>query len=243
MQRFADAARVAGVVANPLSRGLVRPIGDEARRELFGDAFVPSPKLEWTHGITIGARPAEIWPWLVQMGCERGGWYSYDGLDNGGVASADRIVRDLQHVRVGHVFPWRPRSDDGFVVRAVEPERVLVLGVPGSSATWALVLEPIDDTTTRLITRVRATYDRLLLGLALKAFWHPIHYAMQRRQLLNVKRRAEALSTSRTPYGADAHPDSPASAPVGQEGLPSRRGAVQPSPPARAVGSRSRSGT
>jgi proline iminopeptidase len=57
----------------------------------------------WTHGITIRARPPEIWPWLVQMGCRRGGWYGYDGLDNGGAPSAGRIVPELQRVDVGDI--------------------------------------------------------------------------------------------------------------------------------------------
>ena len=93
VKRLADAIRLAGVmVTGVLSRRTVRPRGDEARRPLPGDELVASAKIRWTHGITIRARPGEIWPWLRQMGCRRGGWYSYDGLDNGGVASADRMV-------------------------------------------------------------------------------------------------------------------------------------------------------
>ena len=54
--------------------------------------------------MTIRARRTDIWPWFVQMGWRRGGWYSYDGLDNGGVPSATRIVPELQRVEVGDVF-------------------------------------------------------------------------------------------------------------------------------------------
>jgi len=132
-------------------------------------------------------------PWLIQMGCRRAGWYSYDGLDNGGVPSADRIVPELQQVEVGDIFPWTPTAEDGFVVRAVEPERALVLGDQAGSFTWALVLEPIDEASTRFLTRARAEYERFAVGLTLGLLWRPIHFGMQRRQLLNLKRRAEAV--------------------------------------------------
>ena len=175
-----------------VSRRPVRPLGDEARRPLPGDELVPSAKVQWTHGITIRARPPEIWPWLVQTGCRRAGWYSYDGLDNGGVPSADRIVPELQRVEVGDIFPWTPVAEDGFVVRAVEPERALVLGDDAGSVTWTFALEPIDEASTRLITRARGDYERVAVGLMLGLVWRPIHFGMQRRQLLNLKRRVEA---------------------------------------------------
>jgi hypothetical protein len=188
-----DAIRLAGVVvAGVLSRRPVRPLGDEARRPLPGDELVPGARVRWTHGITIHARPTEIWPWLVQMGCRRAGWYSYDGLDNGGVASADRILPELQRVEVGDIFPWTPTADDGFFVRAVEPERALVLGGDAVPVSWALVLEPIDEMSTRLVTRGRGAFERFAVGLLLGLVWRPIHFGMQRRQLLNLKRRVEA---------------------------------------------------
>lgn len=188
-----DAIRLAAVViTGVLSRRPVRPLGDEARRPLPGDDLVPGAKLQWTHGITIRARPAETWPWLMQMGCRRAGWYSYDGLDNGGVPSADRIVPELQRAEVGDIFPMTPTADDAFVVRAVDPERALVLGDAAGSATWALVLEPIDGSGTRLVTRVTGRFERVAVGLLFRLLWRPIHFGMQRRQLLNLKRLVEA---------------------------------------------------
>ena len=186
------------MVTGVVSRHPVRPLGDEARRPLPGDELVPSAKIQWTHGISIRARPTEIWPWLVQMGCRRAGWYSYDGLDNGGVRSADRIVPELQRVEVGDIFPWTPSANDGFVVRAVEPERALVLGGDGVPVSWTLVLEPIDKTSTRLLTRVRGSYERFAVGLMLGLAWRPIHFGMQRRQLRNLKRRVEAEGRNRS---------------------------------------------
>ena len=119
-----------------------------------GDELVADPKLRWNVATTIDARPAEIWPWLVQMGCRRAGWYSYDGLDNGGVRSADRIIAELQEVQVGDVFPMRPQDSDTYVVRRIEPERALVIGDAAGGMSWAFVLEGVDEHATRLITRV-----------------------------------------------------------------------------------------
>jgi hypothetical protein len=193
VERIRDAARLGVVVLTGIvARRPVRRLGDEARRPLPGDELVPDAKLRWTHGVTIRAGPADVWPWLVQMGCRRAGWYSYDGLDNGGSPSAERIVPELQRAAVGDVFPMTPTAEDGFVVRAIDPGRALVLGDPTGSATWAFTLVPIDERTTRLVTRVRAGFDRFLLGLLFAILWRPIHFGMQRRQLLNVKRLVEA---------------------------------------------------
>jgi hypothetical protein len=193
--RIRDALRLLGVLITAVvSRRPVRPRGDEATRSLPGDELVADAKVRWNHAITIHARPADIWPWLVQMGCRRAGWYSYDGLDNGGVRSAERIIPELQQVQVGDIFPMRPTDKDTFVVRLVEPERALVLGDAAGGMAWELVLEPVDEDSTRVIARIRATYDNPALGLFLKVVWHPTHFAMERRQLLNLKRRVEAAA-------------------------------------------------
>jgi hypothetical protein len=193
--RIRDALRFLGVLVTAVVSGRpVRPRGDEATRSLPGDALVADPKVRWNHAITIRARPADIWPWLVRMGCRRGGWYSYDGLDNGGVRSAERIVPEFQPVRVGDVFPMTPKVEDTFVVRLVEPERALVLGDAAGGMAWEFVLEPVDENTTRVIARIRATYDNPAFGTFLKVFWHPTHFAMERRQLLNLRRRVEAAA-------------------------------------------------
>jgi PPOX class probable F420-dependent enzyme len=195
LERIRDGLRlVAAVGTAVVSRRPVRPAVGEAERSLPGDELVADAKIGWTHAITIGARPAAIWPWLVQMGCRRAGWYSYDGLDNAGVPSADRILPQFQQVQVGDILPMTPTAEDRFVVRAVEPQRALVLGDAAGSMSWAFVLEPVGATGTRLITRSRGAYDRLALGLLLKVVWHPVHFGMQRRQLLNLKRLVEAAT-------------------------------------------------
>ncbi len=194
MARIRDALRLGAVIlAGIATRRSVRPLGDEARRRLPGDDLLSDANGRWTHGITIRSRPAEIWPWLAQMGCRRAGWYSYDGLDNGGEPSAQRVIPELQRIELGDIFPWTPRDDDGFVVRMIEPERALVLGGDAGTSyrvTWAFVLEPVDETSTRLITRASGEFERRGVGALLGLIWRPIDFGMQRRQLLNLRRRA-----------------------------------------------------
>src|SRR5215208_795449 len=154
---------------------LCRASDNERRCRLQGDELVPHPKWTITHAITINTPPEAVWPWVVQMGSGRAGWYAYGHIHNGGVPSARRIVPELQHVAVGDVMPWLPGARDGFIVKEVVPERILVLVVPlqpakaGSSvptalrASWALVLEPVDQNRTRFIARSRMSEDWLAL--------------------------------------------------------------------------------
>jgi hypothetical protein len=97
---------------------------DEGMSPLPGDDLVPDAPLVETRGITIDAPPAAVWPWLVQMGYGRGGWYSYDKMDND-AASADRILPEFQVLSVGDVMPTWPGG--GFQVAALDPGRSLVL--------------------------------------------------------------------------------------------------------------------
>ena len=195
--RVSDAIRLFGVVIAGVWTGRpIHPLFGETARSFSGDDLVPHAKLVWQHGITIDAPPSKIWPWLIQMGCRRGGWYSYDGLDNGGLPSAERIVPVLQHVQADEIFPMSPTQHDTFVVRMVEPERALVLGDAAGGMSWAFVLEPLDQERTRLVSRVRATYDNPALALLFKVFWRPVHFAMQRKQLLNLKLLVETATTA-----------------------------------------------
>jgi hypothetical protein len=98
----------------------------ESARALPGDDLVPEPTTSETRGITIAAPPDAVWPWLVQMGYGRGGWYSYDAMDMKG-ASSDAIRPELQSLAVGDIIPTDP--DGGFRVKVVEPEKALVLYV------------------------------------------------------------------------------------------------------------------
>jgi len=96
----------------------------EAELGLPGDDLVGDATVVETRGLEIGAPPAEVWPWLLQMGYGRGGWYSYDMVDMKG-GSAERIVPELQALAVGDLVPNSP--DTAFVVRLLDPGRSLVL--------------------------------------------------------------------------------------------------------------------
>ena len=125
---------------------LFAPSYEERRRHLPGDALLPDAAGIVMHGITIDAPPALVWPWLVQMGSGRAGWYSYDWVDNDGHRSAKDIVPSLQTIAPGGLMPSLPGATDSFIVAAVEANRDLILTVPAKGAgllvTWEFFLEP-----------------------------------------------------------------------------------------------------
>jgi hypothetical protein len=103
----------------------------EAKRALAGDELVADPTVVDTRGLTIEAPPEAVWPWLVQMGFGRAGWYSYDRLDMRG-ASAERIVPEWQQLEVGDLLPTHP--DGGFEVKVLDPGRALVVYIDAPMA-------------------------------------------------------------------------------------------------------------
>ncbi len=143
----------------------------ERVRHLPGDELVSSPGRIVTHAITIAAPTHVVWPWILQLGAGRAGWYSFDRIDNGGVPSASVIVPELQRVDVGDVLPAVPGAVDAFLVREIRPHEALVLVVPRQTAAeeqdplkrmsgplrvvWTIFLERIDGSITRLIARGR----------------------------------------------------------------------------------------
>ena len=196
-----------------MNRHLVRATARERSLALPGDTLIPRAADTITHAITINCSTRELWPWLVQMGADRAGWYSYDALDNGGRRSAKRILPEFQHAGVGAIFPALPGRTDGFVLIEQEPTHWLVLAWPLPTGepvvTWAFVLNEVTPTLTRLIVRVRAGEAYSFHGLPNAiGLWlaRVVHFIMQRRQLVEIARRAE--------YGSRPHPR-------GAHGLPS----------------------
>jgi len=160
--------------------------------------------MELTHAIDIEAPPEEVWPWLMQMGRRRAGWYSWDLLDNGGVDSADRIIPELQDLAIGDVLPVKAEGPEGFAVLLLDPPHALVLGDPSllpgrpkptSTAprvTWAFSLEPRGAAATHLVVRVRAELPPSLGAALARPIIRVVHGVMERKQLRTLKRRAEA---------------------------------------------------
>jgi len=164
---------------------------DEVQRSLPGDANVAKPTFNATRAVTISAPPEEIWPWLIQIGAGRAGWYSYDLLDNLGQPSAERIIPEFQHLAVGDLIPISPDGKAGQRVKAFEPNRWMLWGDAAGDSTWYWGLDPLDERHTRLITRVRMHYrwtSPLLLFNPLVEFTDIV---MMRKCLLGIKRRAE----------------------------------------------------
>ena len=202
------AAILTAAVARGTSWRSVRAAGEERTRRLPGDELIPEPLGAMTHAITIQRSPAEVWPWLAQMGAgSRAGWYSYDVLDNGRRPSADRLVPEWQRLEVGMIFPALPGATDGFTLLAFERDRFLILGwrAPDASLlmTWAFVLEALTATSTRLIARARGSRGYWLQA---RPWWLPkpmvgvVHFIMERRQLLGIAARVEGGRAGRRGY-------------------------------------------
>jgi hypothetical protein len=171
---------------------------EEVRRGLPGDDLVPQAAAQSTRAVTIHAPAAEVWKWLVQIGQGRGGFYSYDWLENlAGIEihSTDRIEPAWQSLAVGHFVraaPVQTMPDAGWTVAVLEPERALVLRGWG-----AFVLDPVDDHTTRLIARSRMPGRPALLAALRNAMtWELPHFIMERKMLLGIKARAERAQRS-----------------------------------------------
>jgi len=189
---------------------LIRPAtGAERRLRLPGDDIVQDVMSHHTRAITIDAPPALVWPWLVQIGDHRAGFYSYDWVERylfpgtvhyiEGRHSATRIHSELQNIKVGDRINTGSIGSVriGDVVTVLAPNHALVIG------TWAFILLPLNENRTRLLVRDRdAGWLRLVVprrcGLlrALGAIidytvGEPLHFAMVRKMMLGIKRRAE----------------------------------------------------
>jgi hypothetical protein len=188
---------------------------DEVKRTLPGDELAPNPNWGYTHAVTVNAPIAEVWPWIAQMGQGRGGFYSYQGLENlvgCDIYNADRIVPEWQDPQIGDEIRLHPKL--GIPIAILEPGRALVLHaladmrtsekaepgqpVPQSyfNSIWMWYVEEIDSRTTRVISRMRSEYpatlgNRLMYGPLLIG---PMSCVMSRKMLLGIKKRAERPS-------------------------------------------------
>ena len=215
VEGIAGAAAIAAtILLLPLTRPWYRKwgaTGGELQRSLPGDDLLPRQKTEITIATTIQAPAAQVWPWLVQIGCQRAGWYSYDLLDNGGIPSAGRIIDDYQHLEIGDEVPFTPDGKMGFPVASIEPGKALVLGgtmntVTGEAAdphypdlekyfggVITFFLYDLDDGSTRLIYRMPLNWNSSLLNtLMYQVFLEPISFVMARKTPLGIKQRVEA---------------------------------------------------
>lgn len=194
------AAAIAGIAAVAAGRRYGARTA-EVRDTLPGDELLTDASLVTTRAITIGAPPEQVWPWLVQMGYHRGGWYSIDALERaigagdfltGG--SADRVVPELQDLQVGDRVPLNDRAHL-VVAQLVRPE-ALVLALPDGPFAWiwSFTLRTVSDEegalATRLIIRTRAAARRPWLR-PLLALLDAGHLVMEVVQLHRLRDRVE----------------------------------------------------
>ena len=161
----------------------------EVSRPLPSDDLVPAPTFNATRAITIDAPPERVWPWIVQMGLTRAGWYSYDLLDNLGRPSARHIIPELQDLEPGDIVPMSPDGKQGMRVHAVDAPHSMVWGDPGGT-TWAWQLDETDSGSTRLLTRVRSRYQWFSPSIAFSVLLEFGDIWMMRKMLLNLRERA-----------------------------------------------------
>jgi hypothetical protein len=174
---------------------------DEDDITLPGDELLPAAKYQMTHQANIEAPPSIVWRYLMQLGCDRAGWYSIDALDHGGVPSVDHLVEGWESRQAGDRLAATPAQDDFFEVYAVEKERNFVIGGESEHTmlvggpfqmTWSFVLSPIGTDATHLVTRARGViapkWAEWLMGAII---YPPIHAMMQIAELKNIKRLAE----------------------------------------------------
>ena len=164
---------------------------DEVRRTLPGDAVVVHPTFNATRAVTIEARPEDIWPWLVQMGLRRAGWYSYDWIDNLGKPSAETIVPELQDVHVDDLLPMSPGEKVGVWVKDFETARWLLWWDRKGDVTWLWVMDRVDDAHSRLISRVRMKYRWTSPVILFEIPFDVGDIIMMRKCMLGIKWRAE----------------------------------------------------
>jgi hypothetical protein len=216
-QRRNLSGRLLSAVVLGASAALVRPrmmrwgaTPAEVDSAYSGDELMPGGRRGATMATTIDAAPAAVWPWLVQMGCNRAGFYSWDRLDNGGRSSADQIHPEWQALAEGDRVLCVPDGSMWFDVAVLEAERTLVLrssltlprarhfdpvGPPPlafNDSIWSLHLSPTAGGGIRLIVRGAARgRPRALTRLANWLFWDPAHWVMQTRQFVGLRRRVQ----------------------------------------------------
>ncbi len=167
---------------------------EEVDRWMVGDDLVRDPTFDATRAITIYATPDHIWPWIVQIGYKKAGFYSYDFLDNDNMPSADRIIPEFQDLKVGDLIPLT-REIEVEVIAMKEDEHMLLDFGPAMIGTWSWGIYPVDHRSTRLVSRLRVR----LGSIGSRYMWDTFEIIMMRKHLLGIKERAEMLAVQERP--------------------------------------------
>jgi hypothetical protein len=166
---------------------------DEVRRAMPGDELLRPEASGTTRAITIDARPGEVFPWLLQIGFGRGGWYSYDWVDNDGKPSVHRIDPVLQDLAVGDRIQMFPGF--GPTVREIEPDHHILSS--GEADTWCLLLQPRPEDRTRLISRWRQDWPKSIGVYVWSLIADPGAFVMEQKMLRTIRTLAESNARNR----------------------------------------------
>jgi hypothetical protein len=171
----------------------------EASAAMPGDELVPVSHFTATRAVTIDAPAEAVWPWLMQVGYRRAGFYSYDLLDNLGRPSARTVLPEWQNLRSGDTaapMANPPTPATSFVIADADSPGLLVWSKPDS--TWSWILRALPDGRTRLITRLRQRYRAAPATIVTVILAEFGDFPMMRKMLLGIKERAETTATART---------------------------------------------
>jgi hypothetical protein len=172
---------------------------DEIKRSMPGDDIVRKPSFNATRAVTIHESAENIYPWIVQMGVTRAGWYSYDLLDNLGRPSAESILTEHQTIQVGDVIPMSPDGKQGMRVKDFSKNKWMLWWDNKGDSSWVWEIQPEGEADSRLVTRVRMKYRLFSPAIAFNLLVEFFDILMMRKCMLGIKRRAEkSLSKSLT---------------------------------------------
>jgi hypothetical protein len=157
---------------------------EEANRKMSGDDILEQPTFVATRAISIVASPEEIWPWIIQIGYKRAGFYSYDRLDNDGIHSSDHLLPEYQGLQVGDLIPMT--KEINALVVELDPYDSMVMDFQPWVWSWGLYETELGH--TRLVTRVHYRSDQFITNFMADAF----EIFMMRKCLLGIKQRVEA---------------------------------------------------
>jgi len=162
---------------------------DETTRAMPGDELIPDVRPA-TRAITIAATAEEVWPWLVQLGFGRAGWYSYDWIDNDFKRSADRILPEYQNLGAGDEILMAPEL--GLTVSTIDPPRSIVSMMNDGTTSWCLGLYPVEGTGTRLVSRWRPKAPSPAVRLFQFVLIEPGNFIMEQKMLRTIRDRVES---------------------------------------------------
>ena len=174
---------------------------EEIRRAMPGDDIVGDPSFNATRAVTIRASAESIYPWIVQMGVNRAGWYSYDLLDNLARPSAEVILPEHQNVQIGTLLPMSPDGKQGMYVKNFKVNEWMLWWDNKGDSSWVWGIYFEGKAHSRLVTRVRVKYRWLSPVILFNLIIEFFDIVMMRKCMLGIKKRAEALSLSKQSAG------------------------------------------